>query len=213
MNNENYPKEYIENQMTFYGRTFFVDKRAYISNPETHRLVDAVLQEIDSTDAESIIDVGTGAGSIGITISLERPEVRVTGGEVDWNALQVALINKKDLSVSNFEAVHSNYVNSSELKQPDIVVADLPYGDPANNLPSSNLEHFKHMPGIALWHPDGKLAAYEGLIESIQDRGWSTTLFFESGVIPKDEVADIIPEGMKWEYIPREGYSITKVIF
>ena len=198
--------------MTFYGRKFFVDKRAYVSNPETERLVNVVLAEIDTADARTIVDVGTGAGSIGITIALERPEVLVTGGEVDWNALQVALINKNDLSVNNFEAIHSNYVNSSKIKKPDIVVADLPYGDPDNNLPSSDLEHFKHMPGIALWHPDGKLAAYEGLIKSIQDRGWNTTLFLESGVIPKDEVAEIIPEGLEWEYIPSEGYSITKVI-
>jgi len=199
--------------MDFYGREFFVDKRAYVSNSETERMVDIVLNSIDESKVGTVIDVGTGAGSIGITIAIERPGVKVIGGEVDWNALQVALINKEGLKVKNYEAFHSNYVNSTKFSEPDIIVADLPYGDPDNNLPSSNLEHFKHMPGIALWHPDGKLAAHKGLIKSILAKGWHCVLFFETGVISKEEVAEIIPEGLEWKYCPSEGYSVTRIKF
>lgn len=82
-----------------------------------------------------------------------------------------------------------------------------------NTLDSVNLDDFKSMPSIALFHPDGSLEAYRELIQSIQMKGWRSKLLFESGKTNKEEVKMIIPEATYWEYISLRDYFITFVDF
>src|SRR5690554_2628057 len=55
------PIAYLTNQVEFYGRTFYVDRRVLIPRPETEQLTEAALQHI--ANGQTVIDIGTGSGA------------------------------------------------------------------------------------------------------------------------------------------------------
>src|SRR5271168_1572762 len=63
------PTQYVTGRQEFYGREFRVTPDVLIPRPETEHSVEAALAL--SGDARSILDIGTGSGAIGITLSLE----------------------------------------------------------------------------------------------------------------------------------------------
>ena len=75
----------------------------------------------------SILDVGTGAGNIAITVKSERPSYTVHGCDINAAALKVARSNAKKhhCSVMFFE---SNYVDDIYI-EPTHIIANLPWGD------------------------------------------------------------------------------------
>src|ERR1035438_3786845 len=61
------PTQYITGRQEFYGREFFVTPDVLIPRPETEHSIEAAL----ALHATNILDIGTGSGAIGITLSLE----------------------------------------------------------------------------------------------------------------------------------------------
>ncbi len=207
----NEPLAYLKGEVYFFGRKFNVDRRVYVPNPETEKMVRFALSELDVHS--SILDVGTGSGSIAITLKKENPRIDVFGCDISPSALEVATKNALDhrVSLSFFE---SCYVDDLDIDEPTHIISDLPYGDERYILPSINLREFRHMPPESCFHPLGSLYAYKELIESIKNKGWKPKLFFESGKVKKDEVAEIIPQGMDWRYVLFEdNYSVTRLDF
>ena len=60
---------YIKGNMDFFGRTFKVDRRVYVPNPETEMMVRAFIEE--TSTGSTILEVGTGCGCIAITLAKE----------------------------------------------------------------------------------------------------------------------------------------------
>lgn len=204
------PFAYIEGAVQFHGHRFLVDRRVYVPNPETEQIVDVFLAAL--APGSHVLDVGTGSGAIAITIAKEFPGVTVSGVDIDPGALAVARANATlhHVDVLFYE---SCYVDNLDVRAPDFIISDLPYGDSSFNLPSIDMKEFKHMPPIALYHPAGLLVAYEELIQSIFRRGWRSQLFFESGLMSKAMVETIIPDGLGWEYAQIGSYSLCRVQF
>lgn len=201
------PLAYIEGEAVFYGRRFKVDRRVYVPNPETEQLVKIVLDDID--DDSIVLDVGTGSGCIGITIKKEKPSVNVYGSDIDPNTLSVAKQNAQlhGVQIPYFESYYADNVPI----HPTHVVADMPYGNGNYTLRSIDIREFQHMPPQACFHPLGIMEAYKELIESIQRKKWNCKLFFESGVVGREEVKKIIPKNLHWEYMQYGNYSVTRV--
>ncbi len=86
-----YPVPYITREVSFYGRTFYVDERVLVPRSETEELVDIVLSL--GVRPRRIVDVGTGSGVIGITLKLLFPESTVILTDVSLDALRVARVN------------------------------------------------------------------------------------------------------------------------
>lgn len=204
------PLAYITSYVSFCGRKFFVDRRVYIPNLETERMVKYLLGNIDKKS--TIVDVGTGSGAIAITIKKEVPTAKVFAVDIDPAALFVAKNNAKKHGVNIFFK-ESYYVDDLCIKNPDFIISDLPYGDKRYTLDSINIKEFAHMPPISTFHPMGILKAYEELIQSIIRKKWKTKLLFESGLVEKQEIAKIIPNRLLWNYKSFKRYSITIVEF
>ncbi len=204
------PEAYKKGFVEFFGRKLSVDKRTYVPNKETEILVKELLKEIKERD--TIIDVGTGCGSIAITIKLEKPTVRVIAVDISEDALEVAKENSNKHN-TNIKFLKSNYVDNTKLPKPDYIIADLPWGTPEKILHKGGMEELKHMPEIALFHPEGPLGAQVALFKSIHKRDWKPKVFIETGLISKEDVSKIIPEGINWEYKKFGNYSITILQF
>src|SRR5215813_11022526 len=63
------PTQYITGRQEFYGREFRVTPEVLIPRPETEHSVEIALEW--ARGARRIVDIGTGSGAIGITLSLE----------------------------------------------------------------------------------------------------------------------------------------------
>jgi len=186
---------HITNRCTVLGRTFYVDRRVYRPSVRTAEMVRYALDRIE--DGESILDIGTGCGFIAITAKLEKPRSRVQGVDIDDNAVDVARHNAM-LHGVDVGFVASDFVESRAILEPDVVIANLPYGTPD---PSKSNPINAHMPKIALYHPGGPFRALTELLESLARRSWRPVIYVETGTQPRDVVAAAMPAGTEWERI------------
>ena len=88
------PLWYILGNCDFYGYEFKVDGRALIPRPETEELVEKALAVVTADD--SVLDLCTGSGAIGITIQL-KSGASVVASDISANALSLAKENAEKL--------------------------------------------------------------------------------------------------------------------
>jgi release factor glutamine methyltransferase len=118
------PLAYILKTKEFYGQDFHVSPAVLVPRPETEKLVELVL-DLKLAPGSQVVDVGTGSGSIGISIKLASPQLKVTLVDVDSAALAVARRNASALKAD--VVVTKNDLLSDIDQQFDVVVANLPY--------------------------------------------------------------------------------------
>lgn len=205
------PLAYIEGCAEFFGRKFIVDKRVFVPTKETERLVRMVLKDLKNNSV--VLDVGTGSGSLAITIKKEKSSVKVVASDLNPHSLDVARLNAKENN-AEIQFFESFYVDDLEISEPTHIIADLPWGDENSVLGNEfRLKESRHMPDQSFFHPLGKFEAYKELIDSILKKGWKSKLFFESGLITKKEISSIIPKNLKWKYVKFKNYSVTIINF
>ena len=139
------PLQYIRRRTEFYGREFYVDDRVLIPRPETELLVEAVLERA-GRDAH-VLDIGAGSGCIGITLDLEREDLRVCSVDRSIEALAVADLNRRRLA-SGVALAASDIMNSIR-GDFDIIVSNPPYV-PLEEYESLATEVRIHEPRMAL---------------------------------------------------------------
>jgi release factor glutamine methyltransferase len=124
------PLQYIRGRVEFYGRELFVDDRVLIPRPETEILVEEVIRRLPP--GAKVIDVGTGSGCIAVTLSRERPDLRVFAVDVSPAALAVAKRNgaSRLFASDALDAVRGGF---------DAVVSNPPY-IPAGEVPALQIE-------------------------------------------------------------------------
>jgi release factor glutamine methyltransferase len=123
------PLAYITEKKEFYSHDFFVDKNVLVPRPETEVLVEEALNILTKRkNIADILDMGTGSGAIGLTISL-RALKRVVCVDISERALGVAKKNAHTMGVS--DRVHflcSNLFSGiRDGTQFDMILANLPY--------------------------------------------------------------------------------------
>jgi release factor glutamine methyltransferase len=133
------PLAYILNEWDFYGETFYLDKNSLIPRQDTELLIDLVLKRYDKGSKLNILDLGTGSGVIGITLSKLFPNSMITISDISSKALNVANKNIKNHNVSNIRSLESDWFNSFKEKELfDLILTNPPYiskdDDHLNNL-------------------------------------------------------------------------------
>ena len=173
----------------FYGRNFKVTEDVLIPRPETEQLIDeainlsgkAYLPGVKSGKRELrenplILDVGTGSGIIAITLKLEIPDSTVTGLDISENALKIAKENAENLKADvTFKT--SNLLKSYDGKEPDLIVANLPYVD--KNWDWLDQKSLSYEPEIALFAEDSGLKLIKDLLIEIKNRNWHPRILLE----------------------------------
>ena len=122
------PLAYIFNEWDFYGETFYLDKNSLIPRQDTELIIDLVLKRFDRASKLNILDLGTGSGVIGITLSKLYPNSIITISDISSKALNVANKNIKKHSVTNIRSLKSNWFDSFHEKELfDLILTNPPY--------------------------------------------------------------------------------------
>lgn len=121
------PVAYILGEREFYGRTFAVNPNVLIPRPETEHLVEAVLARLP--EGGRVWDLGTGSGTVAVTVALERPDAQVRASDISSGALETARENAERLGAAVEFASGSwfDVDRPSEKCSYDVVVSNPPY--------------------------------------------------------------------------------------
>ena len=162
---KNYPIDYIINKKNFYGYDFYVNEDVLIPRPETEELVQWVLEDNANINKSiKLIDLCSGSGCVGITISKENKNMDVTLSDVSEKALEVCNKNKVQLN-SDVKTIKLDLNSNFKSKYKyDIIVSNPPYLSP--NEANEIGENVKFEPEIALFAPiNNPLHFYKRIIE------------------------------------------------
>lgn len=159
---ERVPVAYIIGHKEFYSRLFKVTPATLIPRPESEAVLELFKQLLPRT-AQTLVDVGTGSGCLGITAKLERPDLQVTLTDISRQALAVASDNAKQLN-AEVRLVRSDLLAALPGKF-DCIIANLPYVNRAwERSPETNHEPYK-----ALFADEEGLALIYRLLEQAPD--------------------------------------------
>jgi len=159
---KNYPLDYIINKKSFFGYDFYVDENVLIPRPETEELVEWVIDDNNNGDKKKLIDLGTGSGCIGISIS-KTINLDVTLADISKEALHVCKINK-DILESNVKIIEYDLnTEFTENQFFDIIISNPPYLDYYSKDEIDENVNFE--PHIALFAPiDDPLHFYKQIL-------------------------------------------------
>lgn len=193
------PLAYIFKEWDFYGETFYLDKNSLIPRQDTELMVDLVLNQFDKKSKLNILDLGTGSGVIGITLSKFYPNSLITISDISPKALKVANKNIKKHKVSNVHSIESNwFADFKEEKIFDLILTNPPYiakGDvhltnleinyePSNALVSANngfSDIFKIIDSAANFlKPQGKLFIEHGYTQAYEVKNYLQKKYFDT---------------------------------
>ncbi len=172
------PLPYLLGYKEFYGRKFLINENVLIPRPETENLVTDVLKFANNRNL-SVVDVGTGSGVIGITLTLENPKLKVTLSDADGKALEVTRKNAKLFGVEGSVKIIQSDLLEKVAQGIDVIVANLPY-IPTEKWQKLPKEIKKFEPRVALDSGKTKTILYEKLfIQAKQKLNKSGKIFFE----------------------------------
>jgi len=121
------PTAYIIGHREFYGLDFHVNPSVLIPRPESELLVEKALSLAQSHNMSTIADIGTGCGTIAISLALNLPHAKIYATDISASALEVTLINcQKHGVVNRIHLLQGDMLNP--LPEPvDLIIANLPY--------------------------------------------------------------------------------------
>lgn len=121
------PIAYLLGQREFYGHQFGLSRDTLIPRPETEVLVERILDETEADQPFQLLDLGTGCGTIGLTIAKERPNSVVVATDASAAALDVARANAQQLKIANVEFREGSWFVPVPGQRFDWVVSNPPY--------------------------------------------------------------------------------------
>ena len=147
------PVQYILGSADFMGLRFSVDRSVLIPRQDTETLVEAALIALRGYDAPSALDLCTGSGCIGLSITSLAPHAAVTLSDISRDALEVARRNMRALGVEA-ELRHGDLFAAVGRARFDLIVSNPPY-IPRGELAGLQRE-VRYEPALALdGGPDG----------------------------------------------------------
>lgn len=138
---EHVPIAHLIGHKEFFGIDLFVTPDTLIPRPETETLVELVLSYSKNLKrAYSILDIGTGSGSIAIALATHTPaSVPITAVDSSQSALTIAQKNASRLHLSHrIDFLQSNLLSEVSKAYPVnpsaclLLIANLPYLSPAD---------------------------------------------------------------------------------
>lgn len=191
------PVQHLTGFEMFYGRRFHVNKHVLIPRPETEELVLGLLERIEQyffmKDTLNVVDVGTGSGSIPLTLKLEKPKLTVTTIDISKAAIDVAKQNADDLGAEvNFLEGDLLMPLIEANQRVDVLVSNPPY------IPESDIESLAtnvkdHEPLLALVGGVTGLELYEKITKQmVSVLNEKAIVAFEVGVGQSKNVKQLI---------------------
>lgn len=120
------PIQYILGYSDFCELRFAVTPDVLIPRPETQELVEWIAGE--AAGNERILDIGTGSGSIAITLAHKLPNATVAAWDISGKALNIARANSKANNCNNVKFEERDILaHTPATEEYDIIVSNPPY--------------------------------------------------------------------------------------
>ena len=187
--NDDIPVQHLIGHAYFYGYAFHVNPDVLIPRAETEQLVEHVLYYYDhyfQGQPTKVLDLGTGSGCIGLTLSLEEKNMHVTVSDISSQALKVTTLNKEKLN-ANVEIIQSDLFKQIKGKF-DIIVSNPPY------IPDHEIvdKIVTKEPSVALYGGLLGIDFYEKIInESVNYLNEKALLAFEHGFQQREHILEL----------------------
>ncbi|EDQ33121.1 protein-(glutamine-N5) methyltransferase, release factor-specific [Hoeflea phototrophica DFL-43] len=157
----------------FYGLSLKLSGATLEPRPDTETLIDAVLpfvhDRVVQTGCCEIVDLGIGAGGIGLALVAECTQARCLGIDVSLEAVTTALTNARELGLSaRYSAVTGDWFRGVE-QHFDLIVSNPPY-IPTADIASLSREVVAHDPLLALDGGKDGLDAYRQIAAQCRTR-------------------------------------------
>lgn len=121
------PMAYIIGKKEFMGLTFTVTPDVLIPRPDTEIVVETALAVLKGHPGmETVLDLCTGSGAIGLSVKNYRPDLRLTLTDIAPEALKIAEINAKSLGIEA-EMLPGDLFNPVGNRRFDCIVSNPPY--------------------------------------------------------------------------------------
>ena len=183
------PLDYILNESSFFGYSFYVDKRVLIPRPETELLVEEILSFSLEENAK-IVEVGTGSGCMAISLALLKPNFKIIASDISSSALEVALLNLKKHKPNNLLLVHSDWLTYAKPSSIDLVVSNPPY----LKLTDPHLSELSNEPVQALVSPGGTKSFFDISDQAMIALKPGGIIIYEHGCFQQNEVVGVLKE-------------------
>ena len=187
------PAAYVAGWMSFAGRWFKADQRAYITDPELIHLLELVRSEGDRIAPKHrplrVLEFGIGAGTLAITLKLERSGWALSGLDIDLPALQLAAENAKFHQVE-IELLHSDFLDGwGDREPPDLLFADPPWGDERDLYDNERDAAYYHaMPAASAYPSNGRTGIHDELLRRLVAARWPSLIVLNYGILPLSEI-------------------------
>ena len=118
------PFQHIIGKAPFYGRDFIVNQNVLIPRPETEILIKRIKT---SGKVGSLLDVGTGAGCIAITVGLESLADNIFATDISKSSIEIAKENMALHHIEKIQFARHDFLMQNFKSNFDVVVSNPPY--------------------------------------------------------------------------------------
>ena len=211
---QSFPLAYLTGIKEFWSLEFSVNPEVLIPRPETELIVELAISK--SPQAGTIVDIGTGCGTIAVSLAKELPNTRILATDISKKSLETAQFNAKAHKLDTIEFYQGSLLAPlRKLKLEDncdIIVSNPPYVS-EDEWKKLSPEITEHEPKKALVAGQSGLERIEGLVNQaptyLKSGGF---LIFEFGAGQKEKIFNIF--GHEWIDVRSYSdlYGIPRVV-
>lgn len=201
---DNIPLQYILGKQYFYKEEYEVDENVLIPRADTEILVEKAIEYINKENLETIIDMCTGSGCVGISIAKNSNIKFGFLVDISSKALEIAkknnILNETNNKMSVLKSNLFDEFKNIQQNKYDIIVSNPPYIK--TNVIKTLDKCVQNEPLLALDGGDDGLFVYKKIIKQakniLKDNGY---LMLEIGYDQLEKITKLIEREKEYELI------------